>query len=486
MNLPAEATIGRAFDNLIHIDDPAVSRYHAIIEKRDDDFWLCDLGGLNGTSINGEMVTPERRLEDGDRISIGGAAVIEFHLGEMEPDAEENQATPAPPPAPPPAPTPVSASPDSFTVNKLVLLGAAAVLIVVILIVLLLAGVLRSESEGAARIISPQTGATIQKPETIRVEVEDTRDIERIIYLLDGIEIASADFPPYDAELVPAEIQPLVRNLDRGNHVLTVTIENKEGEKKPQPDTILLAFDLIPASSDDAEEIKTADYATDSKPLTASSSGFDMASLCRSLSAQISGKSWYTFDAEFVGQIRLRASAHRVNVTDDARPLRREIGSAFGARGLPLPLGFVMAIAQKNQHIVAEQSAGLWRVPRRVAIEQGYIKTDEPPSSLDDPRRSAEVAASYMKELINLFGIDDYMYAIACYGMTLGEAAQVRARIEEADPGGAGRRDFWKMVRSGVIDGDGADRVARFFAAGVVGENPRLFGLGGEPLSSLY
>lgn len=88
-------------------------------------------------------------------------------------------------------------------------------------------------------------------------------------------------------------------------------------------------------------------------------------------------------------------------------------------------------------------------------------------------KRSAEIAAAYINDLVNAFGgMDNFMYAIACYGMPLSQAAKVRARLEEIDPGATDRKDFWRMVRSGVVARDGADRVAKFFAAGIVGENP--------------
>jgi hypothetical protein len=129
-------------------------------------------------------------------------------------------------------------------------------------------------------------------------------------------------------------------------------------------------------------------------------------------------------------------------------------------------------------------SEGMWKVPRKIAVEQGYIAADESQAIFNDAKRSSEIAAAYMKELINVFGMDDFLYAIACYGMPVSQAAQLRARLEETDP--TARRDFWKMVKAGIVTREGADRVARFFAAGIVGENPKVFGLVGEPLSSLY
>ena len=68
VELYGEASVGRAPDNSICIDDQAVSQYHAIIERRGDEFWLSDLGSTNGTTINSEPVdtgaqTPQRRFD---------------------------------------------------------------------------------------------------------------------------------------------------------------------------------------------------------------------------------------------------------------------------------------------------------------------------------------------------------------------------------------------------------------------------------------
>jgi hypothetical protein len=91
-----------------------------------------------------------------------------------------------------------------------------------------------------------------------------------------------------------------------------------------------------------------------------------------------------------------------------------------------------------------------------------------------------------MKDLLDLFERENFMYAVACYGMTLDEAGKVKAELEQKDPGAQLRFDFWKMKNAGVVKGDQVERVARFFAAGIVAENPQRFGLQDRPLSSLY
>jgi pSer/pThr/pTyr-binding forkhead associated (FHA) protein len=63
-------TIGRDPDNVIRIDNPAVSKHHARIIKEQDQFFIEDLNSTNGTYINEK---PIRRLalRDDDEVIIG-------------------------------------------------------------------------------------------------------------------------------------------------------------------------------------------------------------------------------------------------------------------------------------------------------------------------------------------------------------------------------------------------------------------------------
>jgi DNA-binding NtrC family response regulator len=62
--------IGREADNEVPIVEPAVSRYHARLERRSDGVWLIDNASTNGTLVNGVRIT-ERRLEPHDVVRIG-------------------------------------------------------------------------------------------------------------------------------------------------------------------------------------------------------------------------------------------------------------------------------------------------------------------------------------------------------------------------------------------------------------------------------
>ncbi|MDQ4148609.1 MAG: DUF3662 domain-containing protein [Actinomycetota bacterium] len=69
-------TLGRSSSNEVVINDPNVSRSHAQVVLRDDEWWVIDLGSTNGTLVNG-MLIKERRLVPGDRIKLG-ATELEF------------------------------------------------------------------------------------------------------------------------------------------------------------------------------------------------------------------------------------------------------------------------------------------------------------------------------------------------------------------------------------------------------------------------
>ncbi len=66
-----EVRIGRSDDNDVLLENLGVSRYHAAIELAGGVHVLHDLGGHQGTWVNGERVQGRLGLKDGDRIAIG-------------------------------------------------------------------------------------------------------------------------------------------------------------------------------------------------------------------------------------------------------------------------------------------------------------------------------------------------------------------------------------------------------------------------------
>ena len=89
-------TIGRLPDNLIQVDNLAVSGHHAQIYWETDHYVLEDNNSLNGTFVNGRRVN-KVTLKDGDEVTIGKHVLAlkdEWHedvSGKTQPVAVENK-----------------------------------------------------------------------------------------------------------------------------------------------------------------------------------------------------------------------------------------------------------------------------------------------------------------------------------------------------------------------------------------------------------
>lgn len=94
-----EITIGRKEGNTIRLTERNVSRRHARIARRTNDYVLEDLASYNGIVVNGARLVEARSVRHGDQILIG-----DYKLQIVE----EAGTQPAPQP---PAPTPTPAEP---------------------------------------------------------------------------------------------------------------------------------------------------------------------------------------------------------------------------------------------------------------------------------------------------------------------------------------------------------------------------------------
>ncbi len=63
-------TVGRRPESDIFLDDVTVSRDHAILVRRSEDYYLDDCGSLNGTYVNRSRIESQR-LSHGDELQIG-------------------------------------------------------------------------------------------------------------------------------------------------------------------------------------------------------------------------------------------------------------------------------------------------------------------------------------------------------------------------------------------------------------------------------
>ena len=75
--------IGRDPSNDLVLPDAMVSRRHAVVEYRGNQYYIRDCNSSNGSLVNGDRVS-ERNLRDGDLVAIGTARLL-FRPGVRHP-----------------------------------------------------------------------------------------------------------------------------------------------------------------------------------------------------------------------------------------------------------------------------------------------------------------------------------------------------------------------------------------------------------------
>ena len=84
-----EISVGREPSNKLWAADSSMSRRHfSIVKQEDGQFLLSDMGGRNGTRVNGEKIE-KHELCHRDRITVGNSTLV-FLLGDEEAIAEGN------------------------------------------------------------------------------------------------------------------------------------------------------------------------------------------------------------------------------------------------------------------------------------------------------------------------------------------------------------------------------------------------------------
>jgi len=69
--------VGRSRECDVRVDDGNASRRHFELVQDGPTTWVvADLGSTNGTEVNGKRVSGRKRLDDGDRITIGGTELV--------------------------------------------------------------------------------------------------------------------------------------------------------------------------------------------------------------------------------------------------------------------------------------------------------------------------------------------------------------------------------------------------------------------------
>ena len=80
--IASRITIGRDPGNSITLDDMLASRFHAVVQKVKDAYYVEDLGSTNGTFVNGGRIPSQKyvRLQPADTVLIGRSELSLLHF----------------------------------------------------------------------------------------------------------------------------------------------------------------------------------------------------------------------------------------------------------------------------------------------------------------------------------------------------------------------------------------------------------------------
>ncbi|MDL5053674.1 FHA domain-containing protein [Oscillatoria laete-virens NRMC-F 0139] len=103
-------SIGRMEDNQIELSEASLSSHHALLNRHESgNYLLKDNGSTNGTYLNGEKLTGEKLLKNGDKIRFG-QLMCDYHseIAVEEPAVEPTESSEKKKPGSPP---PTSSAP---------------------------------------------------------------------------------------------------------------------------------------------------------------------------------------------------------------------------------------------------------------------------------------------------------------------------------------------------------------------------------------
>ena len=504
-------TVGRTSDNGISFpDDSNVSRYHAEIESREDEYWIKDLDSSNGTTVNGTRVQGEMRLQDGDEIVLGGTSRITIEVVKEETqsggyssvgsgaDAGADEGEGAEDAEPSDEGDDAEDSEydetedeprSNSTRNALIAAGAGICLIGVLAI----GGIAYYATRGPS-CPATVTVSGIEEAETIVGEKEIELSIENeppegcvggaLVYV-DETQVYSEKGAPSSFKLNSNDIPQFADGMA---HFITVVLFDEENVKISSSKPIFVAFETHKAAKPEDEETK-GDVAggSDGDETAGSSDGkkelslIEINTMAKQLLTKFSGNKRYNLgDQQFLQEVREKAADFASDgYYERAERYRDPINVAFvHENNLDASFGFILAMS-RSKFVPAKQGTGegLWRMDPQFAKDNAYdgmCGTE----TLADPQQNcaAKAAAIYMKSIVwNVFQ-GDMIYGAAAFGKSAADAAAWNATLP------ANRGDVWNAIRTPQE----RENLINFFAAGIVTENPQKFGLKDKPLSELY
>lgn len=484
-------TLGRTSDNDVSFpSDSNVSRFHAEIELRGSEFCLIDLNSSNGTEINDLKVDREIYLSPGDRILLGGSSEIIFESAEGERGKpEEVTGSPAPSVPVPPVDAAVqqmagSGSSPAAGSRTMLMIAGGAVLIAVVVVGVAGAIYYRSTTSSCsarAQILSPEAGETLFEPTEVEINLENADCVVNAVFTLNGEEFASSDQPPFTVTLDPKDHPELADGFD---HKLGVILIDDTGTRIPQASEVLLALETRKVEKPEEKPVgpETRPEPGPPAPKGKEVSLIEIQEMANKMVKQFSGGHRYNVsDKQFLQEVQKRTAEYaQEGYFERASKYRDPLNVAFvREQNLDAPLGYMLAMSRsKFEPKRHGANDGLWQMDPEFVKANAYDGTCGG-LAISEPTQycAARAAAMYMKAIV--FGVfdGDAIYSAAVFGKSPADASAWKTSLP------ANRVDVWNTIKTAPE----REQLVRFFAAGIVAENPQKFGLKRDkPISSLY
>jgi hypothetical protein len=436
---------GGARPDVVGVADDGLDPLHASVNRDGARVWVLDECSSGGTFVNGRRVPPQGLpLADGDKIRVGDQTAVLIRLRPLgaagEPAPRERESRPR-------AKSDPSISPAAL----------AAGLSLLLLCLLTVIAVARYNADGPDnRRAAPTPAAEEFRP----------------------TPPAAGPSPDQAAGGAPQQ-QPTTQPTPADN------------QNRPDPDA-------------DAEAEHLPGGATTYLQMSREARLKFLEGRARHISTMM-GNRPYEFNEEVLGYIKQYVDGYALRVGNNVRSgwgadlrfvfLRARtqytphIIRAFRARGVPPVVGlYLVMIETEYNNIPGENSAraaGLFQFIPGTAILYGIS-----PSERTNVEKMAPAAAHYMSDRIAEFGPDSMSVALAIAGYNRSPDS-VRRDLRDvlAQEGSRKERSFWTLVaNSRKLDhwfqGENIKYVPKFFAAAIIGETPRAFGLQMSKLST--
>ncbi len=440
----ARLTLGRGEAASLVLNDDGLSRVHASIHRDGERVWVLDEGSTNGTFVNGAPVpgvgTP---INDGDEISVGNeTTIVVSFTPEIVSTSYEAPAVSMETPAlaPGPAPAPAKTTSEPLSTPKIAAIFAG--LIVFLAAVALVSYAFIANGEKKREQISYVNENTLPTP-----------------------------FPSFEETPEPSPW---------ATEQTTVT---NETTSDPTPETTVVARKLyLQMTPQEQMEFIEAQ--------------------ARHVSLMM-GNRPYTFNDDVLRYIKQYVDSYARRVGNNSTRLWGEdlrfmfarareqyvphIIRAFNGRGVPPVVGvYLVVVETEYNNIKSENFAGAAGLFQFIAPTARGYGVD--PSERTNVEKMAPAAAAYMADRIGEFGPDSMSVALAIAGYNRSPDS-VRRDLSDVLNSENRERSFWTLVaNSNKLDhyfqGENIKYVPKFFGAAIVGENPWVFGIQMQPLST--